>query len=93
MKGFCDVIKTVYKHSLTTRVHRRRGVLLKDKIVILGRWAEYFKDLLNTDNLTDPSEVSKLPQYPTVLQMDNPFTEAQVAKAINSLKVCKAAGP
>ena len=72
-QGFYDAMKKVNGSliSITCPLNSANGVLLKDKITILERWAEYFKDLLNTANPTDPSEVAQLPQYPTVLQSPN----------------------
>ena len=95
VQGFYDAIKRVNgpRTNITCPLKNADGVLLKDKAAILGRWAEYFKDLLNAANPTDPTAIVELPQFPTVLQMDDPVTEDEVAKAISSLKAGKAAGP
>ena len=39
------------------------------------------------------SAIEELPQYPLATEMDEPITEAEVAKAIQSMKAGKAAGP
>ena len=95
VQGFYDAIKRVNgpRTNITCPLKSTDGVLLKDKAAILARWAEYFKDLLNAANPTDPTVIAQLPQFPTVTQLDEPFTEEEVAKAINSLKAGKAAGP
>ena len=56
------------------------GTLLKDNNSILRRWAEYYSDLLNSSNPTDPTILDELPRIPTVLEMDALTTLEEVKK-------------
>ena len=69
------------------------GTLLKDNNSILRRWAEYYSDLLNSSNPTDPTILDELPQLPSVVEMDALPTLEEVKKVIDSLKNGKAPGP
>ena len=69
------------------------GVLIKNKELILERWAEYLQHLLYKVHTTDPGCLDDLPTLPIFHKLDDPPSFDEVVKAILSLKDNKAAGP
>ena len=93
-KNFYEALKGVYgprRFSLHP-VRSTDGVLLKNKELILKRWAEYLQDLLNKVHTTDPDFLDDLPTLPIIPRLDDPPSFDEVGKAILSLKDNKAAG-
>ena len=74
-------------------VHSTDGsTLLKDKNDILERWADYFWEMLNRINPSDPSALEELPTLPQVPELDLCPTLEEVRVAIETLKNNKAPG-
>ena len=71
---------------------RSTGVLIKNKELIIKRWAEYPQNLLNKVHTTDPGFLDDLPTLPIIPKLDDPPSFDEVEKAIISLKDNKAAG-
>ena len=69
------------------------GVLIKNKELILGRWAEYLQNLLNKVHTTDPGILDDLPTLPIIPRLDDPPSFDEVEETILRLKDNKAAGP
>ena len=93
---FYDAIKCVYgpTRNPTTPVRSSDGnFLIKDKQGILDRWAEHFRDLLNTVNDTDFSIIDELPMFPQIPELDAPPSQAEIERAVKQLKNLKATGP
>ena len=66
------------------------GVLIKNKELILERWAEYLQNLLNKVHTTDPGFLDDLPIIPN---LDDPPFFDEVEMAILNLKDNKTVGP
>ena len=94
-KSFYEAVKGVYgprRFSLHP-VRSTDGVLIKNKELILERWAEYLQNLLNKVHTTDPTFLDDIPTLPIIPKLDDPPSFDEVKKAILSLKDNKAAGP
>ena len=67
-KSFYEALKAVYRPSsfFLHRVRSTDGVLIKNKELILKRWAEYLQNLLNKVHTTDPGFLDDLPTLPTI---------------------------
>ena len=93
-KSFYDALKGVYGPSRFSLhpVRSTDGVLIKNKELILERWAEYLQNLINKVHTTDPDFLDDLPTLPIIPKLDPPSFD-EVEKAILSLKDNKAAGP
>ena len=94
-KCFYEALKGVYvpcRFSLHP-VRSTDGVLIKNKELILKRWAEYLQNLLNKVHTTDPGFLGDLPTLQIIPKLDGPPSFVEVEKAILSLKDNKAAGP
>ena len=88
-KRFHSALKGVY-WPCRFSLHPARctdGVLIKNKELILKRWAEYIQNLLNKVHTTDPGFLDDLPTLPIIPRLD------EVEKTILSLKDNIAAGP
>ena len=66
---------------------------IRNKELILKRWAEYLQNLLNKVHTTDPGFLDDLPTLPIIPKFDDPPSFDEVEKVILSLKDIKAAGP
>ena len=95
IESFYEALKRVYGPSRFSLhpVRSSDGVLIKNKELILRRWAEYLKHLLNKVHTTDPGFLDDLSTLPTLPKLDDPPFFGKVEKAILSLKDNKAAGP
>ena len=69
------------------------GVLIKNKELILERWADYLQNLLNRVHTTDSGFRDDLPTLPIIPKLDDPPSFDEVEKAILSLKGNKTDGP
>ena len=69
------------------------GVLIKNKKLILARWAEYLQILLSRIHTTDTGFLDDLPTLPIIPKLDDPPSFDEVVKVILSLKDNKTAGP
>ena len=94
-KSFYEALSGVYGPSRFSLhpVRSTDGVVLKNKELILERWAEYTQNLLNNVHTTDPDFLDDLPTLPIIPKRDDPPSFDEVEKAILSLKDNKAAGP
>ena len=94
-KSFYEALKGVYGPSRFSLhlVRSTDGVLIKNKELILKRWAEYLQNLLNKVHTTDPGFLDDLPTLPTIPKLDDTPSFDEVEKVILSLKDNKAAGP
>ena len=93
-KSFYEALKGVYGQRCFSLhpVRSTDGVLIKNRELILKRWAEYLKNLLNKVHTTDPGFLDDLPTLPIIPKLDDPPSFDEVEKAILSLKDNKAAG-
>ena len=94
-KSNYEALKDVYRPSRFSLhpVRSTDGVLIKNKELILERWAECIQNLLNKVHTTDPDFLDGLPTLPTIPKLDDPPSFGEVEKAILGLKDNKAAGP
>ena len=94
-KSFCEAPNGVYGpcHFYLHPVRSTDGVLVKNKELILERWAEYLQSLLSKVHTTDPGFLDDLPTLPIFPKLDNPPSFDEVEGAILCLKDNKAAGP
>ena len=83
--------RRVYLHPV--RCSSTDDVLIKNKELILERWAEYLQNLLNKVHTTDPDFLDDLPTLPIIPKHDDPPSFDEVEKVIISLKDNKATGP
>ena len=94
-KSFYEALKGVYgpRHFSLHPVRSIDGDLIKNKELILERWAEYLQNLLNKVHTTDPGFLDALPTLPIIPKLDDPPSFDKVEKAILRLKDNKVAGP
>ena len=94
-KNFYEALKGVYGPSRFSLhpVRSNDGVLIKNKELILKRWAEYLQNLLNKVHTTDPGYLDDLLTLPIIPKLDEPPSFYDVQKAIFSLKDNKTADP
>ena len=93
-KSFYEALKGVYgpRRFSFHPVRSFDVVLIKNKELILERWAEYLQNLLNKVHTTDPDFLDDLPTLPIIPKLDDPPSFDEVEKAILSLKDNKAPG-
>ena len=94
-KNIYDALKGVYGPSRFS-LHPVRsidGVLIKNKELILARWAEYLLSLLNKVHTNDPGFVEDLPTLPIIPKLDDVPSFDKVEKVILSLKDNKTSVP
>lgn len=92
---FYDAVKRIFgpSHCPIAPVRSADGAaLIKEKSKILERWAEHFQELLNRTNLHDQSALDELPTLPTAQEIDAEPSQAEVTKALHSLKNKKSPG-
>ena len=94
-KSFYEALKAVYgpRNFSLHPVRSIDGDLIKNKELILERWAEYLQNLLNKVHTTDPGFLDDLPTLPIISKLDDPPSFDEVEGAILRLKDNKAAGP
>ena len=94
-KSFYETPKGVYgpRGFSLHPVRSTDGDLIKNKELILERWAEYLQNLLNKVHTTDPGFLDDLPTLPIIPKLDDLPSFDEVEKVILSLKDNKAAGP
>ena len=94
-KSFYEALKAVYGPRRFS-LHPVRSInsdLVKNKELILERWAEYLQNLLSKVHTTDPGFLDDLPRLPIIPELDDPPSFDEVERAILRLKDNKAAGP
>ena len=93
-KNSYDALRGVYGPSRLSLhpVRSTDGVLIKNRELILERWAEYLQSLLNKVHTTDSGFLDNLPTLPIIPRLDDPPPFEEVEKAILSLKDNKTAG-
>ena len=94
-KSFYEALSGAYGPSRFS-LHPVRctdDVLIKNRELILERWAEYLQNLLNKVHTTDPGFLDDLPTLPIIPKLDEQPSFDEVEKSILSLKDNKAAGP
>ena len=94
-KSFYEALKGVYgpRHFSLHHVRSTDGDLIKNKELILKRWAEYLKKQLNKVHTTDPGFLDDLRTLPIIPKLDDPPSFDEVEKAILRLKDNNTAGP
>ena len=94
-KNFYDALRGVYgpRHFSLHPIRSTDCVLIKNKELILDRWAEYLQNLLNKVHTTDPGFLFDLPPPPIIPKFVDIPSFDEVEKAILCLKVNKTAGP
>ena len=94
-KSFYEALGGVYGPSRFSLhpVRSTDGVLIKNKELILERWAKYLQSLLSKAHITDPGFLGDLPTLSTIPKLDDPPSFGEVEKVILSLKDFKVAGP
>ena len=94
-KSFYEALKAVYgsRHFSLHPVRSIDGDLIKNKELILERWAEYLQNLLNKVNTTDPGFLDDLPTLPFIPKLDDAPSFDEMERAILRLKDNKAACP
>ena len=68
-------------------------VRIKNKELILARWTEYLRSLLNKVRTTDPGFLDDLPTLPIIPKLDDTPSFDEVIMIILSLKDIKLACP
>ena len=94
-KSFYEALKAVYgpRHFSLHPVRSIDGDLIKNKELILERWAEYLQNLPNKVHTTDSGFLDDPPTLPIIPKLDDPPSFDEVERAILRLKDNKAAGP
>ena len=94
-KSSYEALEAVYgpRHFSLHSVRSIDGDLIKNKELILERWAKYLQNLLNKVYTTDPGFLDDLPTQPIIPKLDDPPSYDKVERAILRLKDNKAAGP
>ena len=93
-KSFYEALKAVYG-PIRFSLHPVRSIdgdLIKNKELILKRWAEYLQNLLNMVHTTDPGFLDDLPTLPIIPKHDDLPSFDEVERAILRLKDNKAVG-
>lgn len=94
-KAYFRAIQAVYgpQERVTVPMRSADGQrLITDKTEIRQRWQEHFESLLNRACNTDASVLDSLPDFPTDDSMLEPFTPAELSKALQSTHNGKASG-
>ena len=92
-RNLYEALKCIYWPSRIFHfVRSTDGVLLKNKELILARWAEYVQILLSKVHTTDPGFLDDLPTVPITPKLDGPQSLSEIEKAILCLKGNKTAG-
>ena len=94
-KNLYEALKGVYapSHFSLHPVRSTDGVLIKNKELILARWAEYLQNLLNELHTIDPGLLDDLPTLPIIPKFNDQPSFDEVEKAILSLEDNKTACP
>ena len=94
-KSLYEALKAVYgpRHFSLHPVRSIDGDIIKNKELILERWAEYLQNLLNKVHTNDQGFLDDLPTLPIIQKLDDPPSFDDVERAILRLKDNKAAGP
>ena len=79
--------------SQPDNIQRTDGVLIKNKELILERWAEYLQSLLDKVHISDTALLGDLPTLPIIPIPSDPPSLDELEKAILWLNDNKAAGP
>ena len=79
--------------STTDNIQCTAGILIKNKELILARWAEYLQNLLSKVHISDPGLLDDLPTLPIIPYLCNQLSYDEVEKAILFLNDNKAADP
>ena len=76
-KSFYEALKGVYgpRHFSLHPVRSIDGDLIKNKELILERWAKYLQNLLNKVHTTDPGFLDDLPTLPIIPNDHHPLTK------------------
>ena len=90
-KSFYEALKAVHgpRHFSLHPVRSIDGDLIKNKELILERWAEYLQNLLNKVHTTDPCFLDDLPTLPIIPKLDDPPSFDEVERSILRLKTTK----
>ena len=90
-KIFYEALKGVYGPSRFSLhlVRSTDGVLIKNKELILERWAEYLQNLLNKVHTTDPSFMDDLPTLPIIPKLDDPHSLTKWKRPFSVSKTTK----
>ena len=85
-KNFYETQKGVYGPSRFSLhpVRSTDGVLVRNKELVLARWAEYLQNLLNKVHITNPGFLHDPPTLPIIPRLDDPPSFDEVVK--DSLK-------
>ena len=94
-KSFYEALNGVYGPSCFSLhpIRSTDGVLIKNKELILERWAEYLQNLLNKVHTTEPDFLDDLPTLLIIPKLYDPSSFDEVEKGILRLKDNKTAGP
>ena len=96
-KGPFSATMTAKQPVITTsqpdNIQRTDGVLIKNKELILARWAEYLQSLLDKVHISDTALLGDLPTLPIIPIPCDPPSFDEFEKAILCLNDNKAAGP
>ena len=96
-KGPFSATMTAKQPVITTsqpdNIQRTDGVLIKNKELILARWAEYLQSLLDKVHISDTALLGDLPTLPIIPIPCDPPSFDELEKAILCLNDNKAAGP
>ena len=92
---FYDGIKEIYvptSSGSSPLLSAEGTTLLTEKDMILGRWAEHFKIVLNRPSNINSEAVDRLPEVPVNKEMDEIPTLNEIERAIHFLSSGKAPG-
>ncbi|KAL8585003.1 hypothetical protein ACOMHN_043639 [Nucella lapillus] len=74
-------------------IRNLQGELLTDNEAINRRWSEHFEQLLSRPSSIAPSVIEQIQSRPLQMELDDPPTKDEVARAIAQLQCGKSAGP
>ena len=95
MKNFYNAIKEVYGPTTSNSsplLSADGTYLITDGEKILERWAEHFHAVLNSNSSINEDAISRLPQVPINLAMDDPPTLLETQRAVHLMSCGKAPG-
>ncbi|KAL8594800.1 hypothetical protein ACOMHN_047517 [Nucella lapillus] len=94
-KLFYSSLREVYgpPQRSAAPIRNLQGELLTDNEAINRRWSEHFEQLLNRPSSIDPSIIEQIQSRPLQMELDDPLTKDEVARAIAQLQCGKSAGP
>ena len=94
IKGMYEGIKKAYGPTINrvAPLKAKDGTIIQDRAAQMERWAEYYEDLYQTENIVSPSVLASIPTLTEMEDLDVPPTQNELSLAIDMLARGKAPG-